>query len=316
MSRTISINIFIDIKGFIMTKLSYVPTFRVDELDETLASKAVDTTVVHITGDETIEGIKNFKNNTTKKTSTTLNVANARTTQASLETQWFDKNNVSYGVDALRIDGSGALYRLISCKNTSGTWASIAVGWDSNDNVYSLAPTPPASNNQSYMYIATTGWVNNPTLSTNVVHRTGDETIAGTKTFSSVINGTALKAQWADLAENYITDTKYEEGTLIEFGGNNEVTIANKKVNGVISTKPALLLNSKEKGQAVALAGRVPVKVEGEMHRFDKLTLRSNGIARKKKWYEFYKRTIAISLETNHKPEVKKILCVTKFNID
>ena len=75
-------------------------------------------------------------------------------------------------------------------------------------------------------------------------------------------------------------------------------------------------MNREGKGQPVALAGRVPVKVEGEIHRFDKLTLKGNGIARKKKWYEFYKRTIAIALEKNLNKDVKKILCVTKFNLD
>lgn len=300
-----------------MTKVSYVPQFRIDDLDVTLATKANDTAVVHKTGDETIEGIKNFKNNITKKTSTTLNVANARTTQASLETQWLDKNNVSYGVDALRIDGGGALYRLISCKNTSGTWASLAVGWDSNDNVYSQAPTPAASNSTSTIYIATTGWVNDPSKSTNVVHRTGNETIGGTKTFSETIQGTSLKALWADLAENYKSDVNYKEGTLIVFGGEKEITIAKKKVNGVISSQPAILMNRESRGIPVALAGRVPVRIIGKVSKFDKICIsETEGVGRKKKWYEFFKKTIAISLESKDNEDAKLVLCVTKFNLD
>ena len=196
------------------------------------------------------------------------------------------------------------------------TSSTLGIHAAADGTFYTNAPTPATGDNSTK--IATTAFVKNQgyALDSSVVHNTGNETIAGTKTFSSAIQGTSVKAQWADLAENYKSDTIYEEGTLIEFGGENEITIANKKVNGVISSKPALLLNSKEKGQPVALAGRVPVKVEGRINKFDKLTLSSNGIARKKKWYEFYKRTIAISLETNHKPEVKKVLCVTKFNLD
>ena len=300
-----------------MTKVSYVPTFRVDDLDETLATKANDTAVVHKAGDETIEGIKSFKNNTTKKISTTLDVANARTTQASLETQWLDKNSQSYGVDALRIDSNGALYRLISCKNSSGTWATLAVGWDSSDNVYSQAPTPAASNSTSTTYIATTGWVNDPSKSTNVVHRTGNETIGGTKTFSETIQGTSLKALWADLAENYKSDVNYKEGTLIVFGGEKEITIAKKKVNGVISSQPAILMNRESRGIPVALAGRVPVRIIGKVSKFDKICIsETEGVGRKKKWYEFFKKTIAISLESKDNEDAKLVLCVTKFNLD
>ena len=196
------------------------------------------------------------------------------------------------------------------------TTATMGIHANADGTFYTNAPTP--ATNDSSTKIATTAFVKNQgyALDSAVVHNTGNETIAGTKTFSSTIQGTTLKATWADLAENYNSDTIYEEGTLIEFGGEKDITIANNKVNGVISTKPAFLMNREGKGQPVALAGRVPVKVEGEIHRFDKLTLKGNGIARKKKWYEFHKRTIAIALEENLNKDVKKILCVTKFNLD
>ena len=196
------------------------------------------------------------------------------------------------------------------------TTATMGIHANADGTFYTNAPTP--ATNDSSTKIATTAFVKNQgyALDSAVVHNTGNETIAGTKTFSSTIQGTTLKATWADLAENYNSDTIYEEGTLIEFGGEKDITIANNKVNGVISTKPAFLMNREGKGQPVALAGRVPVKVEGEIHRFDKLTLKGNGIARKKKWYEFYKRTIAIALEKNLNKDVKKVLCVTKFNLD
>ena len=196
------------------------------------------------------------------------------------------------------------------------TTATMGIHANADGTFYTNAPTPATGDSSTK--IATTAFVKNQgyALDSAVVHNTGNETIAGTKTFSSTIQGTTLKATWADLAENYNSDTIYEEGTLIEFGGEKDITIANNKVNGVISTKPAFLMNREGKGQPVALAGRVPVKVEGEIHRFDKLTLKGNGIARKKKWYEFHKRTIAIALEENLNKDVKKVLCVTKFNLD
>ena len=42
----------------------------------------------------------------------------------------------------------------------------------------------------------------------------GDQTIDGSKTFSSDIQGTAVRARWADLAECYLTDKEYPNGNL------------------------------------------------------------------------------------------------------
>jgi hypothetical protein len=45
---------------------------------------------------------------------------------------------------------------------------------------------------------------------------------------------TAYRAYWADVAEMYQADEKYEPGTLVEFSGNNEITLATSNVNGCI----------------------------------------------------------------------------------
>ena len=121
-----------------------------------------------------------------------------------------------------------------------------------------------------------------------VVATYGDQTIAGNKTFSGsctfnqTINGTALNANWADLAEIYQADAEYQPGTLVAFGGEKEITIATTKVNAVVSTKPAVLMNNKQEGTPIALVGRVPVRVIGKVAKFDKLVLdRDNpGIAK------------------------------------
>ena len=78
--------------------------------------------------------------------------------------------------------------------------------------------------------------------------------------------GVATSAQWADLAENYVTDMDYPIGTLVCFGGQKEITVAINEVNGVISDKPAYLMNSNCKGQPIALIGRVPVLVKGKVN--------------------------------------------------
>ena len=90
--------------------------------------------------------------------------------------------------------------------------------------------------------------------------------------------GTATSAQYADLAENYLGDNSYEPGTVLVFGGQNEVTTTDRKgdrrVAGVVSTNPAHLMNSEMFGDfvnAVALTGRVPCKVLGRVEKGDLL---------------------------------------------
>jgi hypothetical protein len=88
------------------------------------------------------------------------------------------------------------------------------------------------------------------------------------------------------LAENYLGDVKYEEGTVVMFGGDAEVTLAldgTRRVAGVVSTNPAHLMNDGLKGEtvvALALQGRVPCKVTGKIRKGDMLVAAGNGCAR------------------------------------
>ena len=79
--------------------------------------------------------------------------------------------------------------------------------------------------------------------------------------------GKATSAQYADLAENYVPDCHYEPGTVVIFGGEQEITTTDKshdpRVAGVISTDPAYLMNSECVGLPVAFTGRVPCQVQG-----------------------------------------------------
>jgi len=91
---------------------------------------------------------------------------------------------------------------------------------------------------------------------------------------TNILNTTASAAQYADLAEKYSSDAEYEPGTVVMFGGSAEVTIAGertKAVAGVISTRPAYLMNSHMLGTTVdvALQGRVHCKVQGYIRKGD-----------------------------------------------
>ena len=95
----------------------------------------------------------------------------------------------------------------------------------------------------------------------------------------------ATTAQYADLAEMYEADRKYVPGTVVEFGGAFEITIAainSRRVAGIVSTNPAYLMNSEAKGEfmlPLALQGRVPCKVKGPITKGDMLVSAGDGYA-------------------------------------
>jgi hypothetical protein len=98
--------------------------------------------------------------------------------------------------------------------------------------------------------------------------------------------GTATSARYADLAENYLADAEYEPGTVLQIGGEYEVTIAQdstNKIAGVVSTNPAFLMNSECKGKnvvALAIQGRAPCKVRGKIYKGNMLISAGDGFAK------------------------------------
>jgi hypothetical protein len=87
--------------------------------------------------------------------------------------------------------------------------------------------------------------------------------------------GTATSAQYSDLAEIYESDMELEPGDIVKIGGDKEITktdsFADIDVFGIVSTDPAYLMNSEGKGYAIALAGRVPCKVQGKVKKGQRL---------------------------------------------
>jgi len=179
---------------------------------------------------------------------------------------------------------------------------------------------PAASSATDNTTVPSIGWINDPTTATNVVHRTGAETIGGPKTFTEAINGTAYRAYWGDLAEYYEADNDYPEGTLVEFGGNKEVTIATNDCNAVVSSNPGVILNSEndfEHPCKLALVGRVPVRVIGKVNKFSYLQLSETpGVARVIPEDDFnFSNVIAKTLESKDSDEEGLVLCVVKIEL-
>jgi len=106
--------------------------------------------------------------------------------------------------------------------------------------------------------------------------------------FAVTFNGLATQASYADLAERFEADTLLAPGTVVMLGGAKEIARVNKELSddifGVISANPGFLMNAKagtdESHPPVAMSGRVPVRVIGEVRKGDRLVSAGNGVAR------------------------------------
>jgi hypothetical protein len=105
---------------------------------------------------------------------------------------------------------------------------------------------------------------------------------------SYLFQGLSTTSQYADLAERFAADAEYAAGTVVTLGGTAEITKCEQdlceNVFGVISTKAAYLMNAEAGSDAthppVAMTGRVPVRVIGQVAKGDRLVSAGNGHAR------------------------------------
>jgi hypothetical protein len=117
------------------------------------------------------------------------------------------------------------------------------------------------------------------TISTTQIVNSGSNGVGNIGSSTGYFNrlfATATLALYADLAEKYESDQVYVPGTVVSFGGIKEITssthYADTALAGVISTNPAYLMNAQAPGQPVALQGRVPCRVVGNIHKGDLVT--------------------------------------------
>jgi hypothetical protein len=99
--------------------------------------------------------------------------------------------------------------------------------------------------------------------------------LGSTSAWFNNIYGVSSQAKYADLAEKYTSDSDYAPGTVLVFGGTQEVTVATEfadaRVAGAVTTDPAYLMNAELDGVAIALRGRIPVNVIGKVAKGDLL---------------------------------------------
>lgn len=195
----------------------------------------------------------------------------------------------SVGGTAMWVTGGNLM---ISGAGTTGIKIAGASSiMDLSGNPITFAGTYNDSNVAAYLptYTGNVGVVggsavfNGRTISTGANVTTG--TITGTWTLTS---GSRLNATYADLAERFESDHPYDAGTVVELGGDKEITAVqyelSEDVFGVISDTAAYLMNagagSDDTHPPVAVSGRVQVKVTGTVKKGQRLVSAGNGMAR------------------------------------
>jgi len=181
--------------------------------------------------------------------------------------------SMGFGVSATE---GGTLYNVINLDATSGLriLPSSSIG--------QLTDIGSSIKNFGTVYANTfvgnlTGTPTVPSIIKSGTSGSGDIGQSGNRfgtVYATTLSANTNVATYADLAENYLADAEYEPGTVLQIGGNAEVTICgtyeSEAVVGVVSTNPAYLMNSELfGGVAIALKGRVPCKVKGPVCKGD-----------------------------------------------
>lgn len=155
-------------------------TPSVKQVVDKFATKSDDNSVVHKTGNETVAGVKTFTdgmitNDIRPKGSITLGTS-TNTWGKQLQFQDTAGKRIAR-IQPMAID---------TTNNRVGMWVNnadntVEKGIYVDSDGTTSAPTPPAGDNSTK--IATTAFVK--TAVSNVIHKSGDETLGGTKTFSN-----------------------------------------------------------------------------------------------------------------------------------
>jgi len=180
------------------------------------------------------------------------------------------------------INNSGNTYGIKTDKYmyANGTPISFA-GTYNNGNVYDYLTGSNAISQFS-------GSIAPASVTTTTI-TAGSSSTAGQITGNWTLGASSrLNATYADLAERFESDAYYDAGTVVELGGDKEITSVKYELSedifGVISDTAAYLMNSAAGNDTthppVAMTGRVQVKVKGIVKKGDRLVSAGNGLAR------------------------------------
>jgi len=175
--------------------------------------------------------------------------------------------NIRFDVNQNGVTAQALLLTASTNSATFGNNVTVSGRLSVTGNITATAPIMPITNNTVNIGSAGNRFAN--------VHAT-------------YLVGTSVTAQYADLAERFAADAPMLPGTVVELGGAQEITQAvqelSEAVFGVISTRAGFLMNGDAGDNtthpAIAVNGRVPVRVIGTVRKGDRLVSAGMGLAR------------------------------------
>jgi hypothetical protein len=157
---------------------------------------------------------------------------------------------------------------------------AIQVGGDMSlvGNIVDTGPLTITTSSSGNITLSPNGTGNINTTANIMPSANATANIGSTSFRYNTIFGLSTSAQYADLAEKYTADADYVPGTVLEFGGDQEVTATttshSPRVAGIVSTLPSYIMNDGLVGDhtaMVSLTGRVPCLVQGPVAKGDRL---------------------------------------------
>lgn len=292
-------------------------TFRGDATNAQLLDNLDSTQFLRSDTNDTTTGILTVANDSgvivgaDNDLTLTVSGANALVSNATSDGDILVRVNKSVGgvTTALTVDGATGFITVINPANGDDSTKIATTAWVS-DNALLLDGSQTMSGDIL------------PTADST--YDLGSATFKWANVYADTLNGTAVEALYADLAERFEADAAYTEGTVVALGGSAEVTAVNEEASeavfGVVSGKAAYLMNagagSSKTHPAIAMTGRVPVRVIGTVLKGQRLISSSvSGVARAASEGEATSfNVIGRALEDKYTKDEGTVMAVVKVN--
>ena len=237
--------------------------------------------------------------------------------QIKIDTNGFDgviQNITNNGTIKLKVtSGAGVLTHVgtvtstgvVPAADNTFTLGSASLGWS---NVYAANFTGEASKAATLRVGSDFRSASASATNNTVAVRDATGNIA-----ANLFQGTATQARYADLAEKYSTAEELAPGTVVTVSANEDHEVEAASVGtiaiGVVSTDPAVMMNSEAEGQYIGLKGRLPVRVIGAVKKGQEVYVNDNGCA---STAINGGSLVGVALESNSDEGEKLVECVLK----
>lgn len=217
-----------------------------------------------------------------------VQVGNVRTSgQVSATGNIISAGNITAGASGFFIGNGQLLTGILTTANAASIQSGTSTLGISTPGGNAFATIGGTSN----VAVFTTTGIVVTGLTTPAITKSGTNAVGNIGSIDNYYNrvfATSTSALYADVAERFAADERMDAGTVVELGGVAEITRSQRELSedvfGVVSTAAAYLMNAgagdDDTHPAVAMAGRVPVKVTGSVRKGDRLVSAGGGIAR------------------------------------